>query len=567
MRLAPGRGQHRSGRSPIAPAWHAPCRPARRRFPAPLCAVPMETILSAKLLHPGTHSSGGGGGSSSSSNSASSSLGGGCGACASCLPCIEAQVSGAAEVQPAVDAPPRAGGVPGTTDCLLRSTAAAAGATLLPASVSRPRAPAGLGRSVAPAACGSRCSSHRHCRRLPAWPARLCQLALSIAANALQACVVVWGGGRQAQAQAQAQQAPPPRAQRRRPSWLAADPQLCCCAVARPLQGQHRLMVYTYAPAKRNPSRWLLQEHCLSTHSLEQGQTWQHQINAHTAECADRPRNLLVLINPLSGKMAGERRCLRLSEGAQVAPAAQRTPCCSGPAAVACCGPAVCSKRLRGHRAAGARPSEPGAQRAGPPPAPCPPSPTGESVWDQHVQPVLERARVKFTAVRTLAGGHPAAARAASHCCSSTRSRGAAVAPALLGPGAWLLSARGPLAQVRTDRADHAYEMVGGMALAELAQVGGRWWLVAARAARLPCAGLPERAVGGLPERAAGGLPERAAGGCQSGLAKRAAGFSLPKRRCWLLAAGPSRQRWRWRCRAGPARARPLQPRSRLHRS
>ena len=72
------------------------------------------------------------------------------------------------------------------------------------------------------------------------------------------------------------------------------------------------------------------------------------------------------------------------------------------------------------------------------------------------MQPVLERARVKFTAVRA-----PGMLPDCLH-------------PSLMGPSlrvrACLLPPPPP--QVRTEKADHAFEMVAGMALAELVQVG-----------------------------------------------------------------------------------------------
>jgi ceramide kinase len=74
------------------------------------------------------------------------------------------------------------------------------------------------------------------------------------------------------------------------------------------LQGQHKLVLHTYCTDKRSPSKWQMQQHVLSTCSLEQAQKWAHAINTYAAASSDRPRNLLVFVNPFSGKKSGGRR-------------------------------------------------------------------------------------------------------------------------------------------------------------------------------------------------------------------------------------------------------------------
>uniref|UniRef100_A0A7S3QT80 DAGKc domain-containing protein n=1 Tax=Dunaliella tertiolecta TaxID=3047 RepID=A0A7S3QT80_DUNTE len=77
------------------------------------------------------------------------------------------------------------------------------------------------------------------------------------------------------------------------PHTRSCDIGLCPC--------EYSLVVYAVGRKKGQPCKWHLEEHRLVAGSPEQAEDWIAIINASLQMCHDRPKNLLVLINPFSG--------------------------------------------------------------------------------------------------------------------------------------------------------------------------------------------------------------------------------------------------------------------------
>ncbi|GAX83936.1 hypothetical protein CEUSTIGMA_g11360.t1 [Chlamydomonas eustigma] len=78
-------------------------------------------------------------------------------------------------------------------------------------------------------------------------------------------------------------------------AWLV--PQGECCSPCL----DYSFKIYSLARDRRRPSSWSVREHALSTSALDQAKEWVVAINAAVAMNTDRPRSLMVFLNPVSG--------------------------------------------------------------------------------------------------------------------------------------------------------------------------------------------------------------------------------------------------------------------------
>ncbi|KAG2498761.1 hypothetical protein HYH03_003500 [Edaphochlamys debaryana] len=77
---------------------------------------------------------------------------------------------------------------------------------------------------------------------------------------------------------------------------LSSRPSASCC-----LPRDHKFVVYTFTRARSDPNTWRCEDFALSAASPEQAREWAAAINARVQLIRDRPRNLLVFVNPFSG--------------------------------------------------------------------------------------------------------------------------------------------------------------------------------------------------------------------------------------------------------------------------
>ncbi|KAJ9533266.1 hypothetical protein QJQ45_018391 [Haematococcus lacustris] len=80
-------------------------------------------------------------------------------------------------------------------------------------------------------------------------------------------------------------------------AWATPITQLCGCLG----EQEWELVVAALHRRPSAPSTWQLREHRLVTRSQEQAREWVARIESQLQLCWDRPRNLLVFINPFSG--------------------------------------------------------------------------------------------------------------------------------------------------------------------------------------------------------------------------------------------------------------------------
>ncbi|GLC35358.1 hypothetical protein PLESTB_000573200 [Pleodorina starrii] len=123
-------------------------------------------------------------------------------------------------------------------------------------------------------------------------------------------------------------------------SWKAVNPVGGCCVDRRSLAKavaideilsaavlkpgccprEHTFVIYSFSrKAPRNPNTWRLEQYLLSTANPETAREWVAAISARVDAIRDRPRNLLVFINPYAGS-----RLARLTWEREVQPVFQR---------------------------------------------------------------------------------------------------------------------------------------------------------------------------------------------------------------------------------------------------
>jgi len=80
-------------------------------------------------------------------------------------------------------------------------------------------------------------------------------------------------------------------------AWQLPKAKMCNCLCPK----EYSLIVYCLSRKRRQPASWQLEEHVLSCNSSDTIKEWVAAINAAVQLSHDRPRNLLVFVNPYSG--------------------------------------------------------------------------------------------------------------------------------------------------------------------------------------------------------------------------------------------------------------------------
>lgn len=84
-------------------------------------------------------------------------------------------------------------------------------------------------------------------------------------------------------------------------SASSIPPDRCDCCGSCKCSKDYKFVVYGLARNRGTPCEWMLTEHVLSSSSQEQVKDWVVQINSALGSLLDRPKNLLVFVNPYSG--------------------------------------------------------------------------------------------------------------------------------------------------------------------------------------------------------------------------------------------------------------------------